>query len=125
MTKYRGTNDLVSGEKTPFIRVRDEVFIGASYQNIIFEDALEGEMIRLRNSKRGEIDFGTITLQDYTMRIVVEGHEGTFVPNFHYNPVARGETILTLMRNQDPLHPVDFVEPSELAPVGASRERFI
>lgn len=124
MTKYTGTNDLVNGGKTPFIRVRDEIFIGPSYQDIIFEDALEGDMIRFRNSKRGEIDFGTITLQDYTMRIVVGDPEGTFVPNFRYNPVVRGETILTLMRNQDPLRPVDFVEPSELQSVGSSRERF-
>lgn len=126
MSIYNGIEDISSGENYSFVRIEDIIYIGdaSAPLRLIDEHLLAPEIKRLRDKYPRALDAGLIRYLGYQPIVVVSDFKKSEYLGFIPNRTSRGETILTLMRMQDPLRPVEFIEPSELQPAGVSRERF-
>ncbi len=126
MSIYNNAGDILSGDPYRFIRVERTIYIGSpasTHRDIVVVHELLPQIFSLRKEPRS-LDAGTLKYLGYRPIVQVDDPKPEEYPGFILSESGRGETLLELMKRQDPQHLVEYLEPSELQSIGASRERF-
>ena len=126
MSIYNNANDILSGDPYNFIRVERTIYIGgisSTYEDIVVVHELLPQILLLRKDPRS-LDAGTLRYLGYRPIVQVGDPKPDEYPGFIRSESGRGETLLELMKRQDPLRLVEYLEPFELQTVGITRESF-